>query len=709
MPATCKKLGQNLLLFEEQNQKDSVEIKLKNKSSQELDFQLDFSESQGVLIENSITANVETIEDLKSKGSQVISQTIPPNSTHKFAGIYLISESSCLKYSSNFQDSPGIPSGADSKKSETPTEIGTPSSADGPLGTEVPVPTPSYELRFFEKRVESSYTSISRFEGSQSLDLFFPPDYNSLFLGAENSEMEDPVRWQRPDEFMKGSYELYLDRIEPADINQGALGDCWFMSPIAVLAEKPELVKRLFVNKGVSEIGLYHVWFCKDGEWVRVTVDDYFPCLMGARTAFSKPNGNELWVMLLEKAYSKLHGSYKIIEGGLPHKGLRDLTGLPSKAHFFESDGTQSMIRDGSFWDLLKNYSDKGYLMTASVDKSTEEAKYKGLVTGHGYSLLRCAEAYGNKLLNIRNPWGHYEWEGAWCDHSRCWTSKMKEALNPNLDEDDGAFWISYEDFLKYFSTMSVAICEDFSEKRLKGVFKRNSSGASTEFYYEVEVKADTKVYVELFQEDTRIYGVNEWRKPTDMSINIFEKVGNGLCKLKTSMHACISELMEEVTLEAGKTYVIFPFSRGNEIEEPLYGGGGLHDDVLNPRLLFTLKDIFKRASKSMSEGLTQEEFQNLMSETQDQYDQSLAKQLMLGTEKMLFEEFAQFFKSSIQTQNVMNWLEKWGYGEFPWASTYRTYVLVLHGLSELQVKQFTPSEVFIEKFHEATQGMHRV
>jgi len=78
MPATCKKLGQNLLLFEEQNQKDSVEIKLKNKSSQELDFQLDFSESQDVLIENSITANVETIEDLKSKGSQVISQTIPP-------------------------------------------------------------------------------------------------------------------------------------------------------------------------------------------------------------------------------------------------------------------------------------------------------------------------------------------------------------------------------------------------------------------------------------------------------------------------------------------------------------------------------------------------------------------------------------------------------------------------------------------------------
>jgi len=34
----------------------------------------------------------------------------------------------------------------------------------------------------------------------------------------------------------------------PAGVRQGRLGDCWFLSVGAALAERPQRVKKLFVN-----------------------------------------------------------------------------------------------------------------------------------------------------------------------------------------------------------------------------------------------------------------------------------------------------------------------------------------------------------------------------------------------------------------------------------------------------------------------------
>jgi hypothetical protein len=55
--------------------------------------------------------------------------------------------------------------------------------------------------------------------------------------------------------------------------------------------------------------------FFKDGEWKVVTVDDHVPasCKPGfyERILYvSMVKGGEIWPMILEKAYAKLHGSY---------------------------------------------------------------------------------------------------------------------------------------------------------------------------------------------------------------------------------------------------------------------------------------------------------------------------------------------------------------------------------------------------------------
>jgi len=102
------------------------------------------------------------------------------------------------------------------------------------------------------------------------------------------------------------------------------------MCALSSLAERPALVQRLFLTQEVNPEGVYFLRFCKDGEWVTVAVDDYFPCFPMGEPMFSRAHGAELWVLLLEKAYAKLFGNYYALRAGISGEGLLDLTGCPT-------------------------------------------------------------------------------------------------------------------------------------------------------------------------------------------------------------------------------------------------------------------------------------------------------------------------------------------------------------------------------------------
>ena len=88
-----------------------------------------------------------------------------------------------------------------------------------------------------------------------------------------------------------------------------------------------------------------------------VTIDDQVPC-KDNRVAFARANGQEIWVILLEKMWAKLHGCYDRIAGGREYETIRDLTGAPG--YFFHQ------IDDESFQSIY-DFDNQGYLMSCSV------------------------------------------------------------------------------------------------------------------------------------------------------------------------------------------------------------------------------------------------------------------------------------------------------------------------------------------------------
>lgn len=98
---------------------------------------------------------------------------------------------------------------------------------------------------------------------------------------------------------------------------------------LAALTEKPGRIERLFNLDKMNVAGIWAVELYKNGSKQQVVLDDFIPCKKGS-PCFSRAHGNELWVIVLEKAWAKLHGSYERIEAGLCTDVMRDLTGAPS-------------------------------------------------------------------------------------------------------------------------------------------------------------------------------------------------------------------------------------------------------------------------------------------------------------------------------------------------------------------------------------------
>lgn len=341
------------------------------------------------------------------------------------------------------------------------------------LDLDKPSQRPVQDFDFYASRLKPiDYQAIID-AGEDWKDPNFPPESSSIvdqhMMKDSRMRRWENLEWRRPkDVYGEGGFKIY-ESPGPNDIKQGMAGDCYYLSCLASLAEFPERIKRIFITKEVNDAGIYACSFYVNGEKRTVVVDDYFPYDADKEVwAFSRPSlKTEIWVLILEKAWAKIFGSYQRIEAGTAGEAMYPLTGSPHK--FFLHEDYQ---RKEYIWarilqaDKMKCPMATAVASMADEDLTRTDVKNAGLVDAHAYSLIGAKvveDDNGKKwrLIKIRNPWGKKEWQGAWSDKSSNWTPKTKAQVNFK-NANDGTFWISFEDYVDFFYITTICF---YSEK----------------------------------------------------------------------------------------------------------------------------------------------------------------------------------------------------------------------------------------------------
>lgn len=163
------------------------------------------------------------------------------------------------------------------------------------------------QIQYFKGQNYLKLKSECLNSGRLFTDPAFTPSNANLYY---SKSIPYGVRWMRPHEIMANRMEpkFVVNKAEAHDLDQGYLGNCWFIAACAAVTMMPELFDKVVpksqVCSGNGYCGIFHFRFWIYGLWYDVVVDDYLPVWENSRQLVfcsNKEEPNEFWAALLEK------------------------------------------------------------------------------------------------------------------------------------------------------------------------------------------------------------------------------------------------------------------------------------------------------------------------------------------------------------------------------------------------------------------------
>ena len=680
-------------------------FKVQLKTMNVVDFEVYLNQSENIELEN------KSGDELKTKN------TINPFETKVVAKVILKDN---WKLKSKFKLTMGIP--------EKSAQIKYIESDEKNLKNLIE----SNEKKF--KKIPFEFLTINEINtelknlNTKFVDLNFLPCDNAVINTKYDENLKNfleyIIHWRRPEDFIPSEINENKDadltlrlfnqerEPEPNDIRQGSIPCNHLDSALSALAEKYNLIKRLFKSDIYNENGVYQVKLCVNGEWTTVVVDDFIPCVPLSPPLVTRSQSNELWIVILEKALAKIYDCYYNLTCINIVDFFLTLTGCPSFIYNLENLKNEEKK---DIFNKIRNFVvDKKYLVVAiskmtDMENNNEENEEDGSLTvpNFGYTIIDVKTKYKPNLIILRKVWYDERKEN---NIENYLNNLVNEYPSMGNEINDSVLALTFTDFLKEFSSFAVCLTKNWEEVHLRGKFIKLDDNITNEenwqvmskWYYTINLEKQTNLIISLFQDEDKFKENDARKNLLDISISVLKLEVNNITNKNEISHiqtydlSMTPNLQLELNLPVGQ-YIIQPRTSGCLFGRNVLNNNCRTEEIYNLEtknfsqiFINTVKDIFKKFDILLNKCLNYIEFKKFLecvkrdidNFTQDEF-KFLLEQYQSYNESITEQGFVEFWKNSYLQEGgdaeVKSWLKNLGYDDDLFPLKSRNFMLTFH------------------------------
>ena len=680
-------------------------FKVQLKTMNVVDFEVYLNQSENIELEN------KSGDELKTKN------TINPFETKVVAKVILKDN---WKLKSKFKLTMGIP--------EKSAQIKYIESDEKNLKNLIE----SNEKKF--KKIPFEFLTINEINtelknlNTKFVDLNFLPCDNAVINTKYDENLKNfleyIIHWRRPEDFIPSEINENKDadltlrlfnqerEPEPNDIRQGSIPCNHLDSALSALAEKYNLIKRLFKSDIYNENGVYQVKLCVNGEWTTVVVDDFIPCVPLSPPLVTRSQSNELWIVILEKALAKIYDCYYNLTCINIVDFFLTLTGCPSFIYNLENLKNEEKK---DIFNKIRNFVvDKKYLVVAiskmtDMENNNEENEEDGSLTvpNFGYTIIDVKTKYKPNLIILRKVWYDERKEN---NIENYLNNLVNEYPSMGNEINDSVLALTFTDFLKEFSSFAVCLTKNWEEVHLRGKFIKLDDNIINEenwqvmskWYYTINLEKQTNLIISLFQDEDKFKENDARKNLLDISISVLKLEVNNITNKNEISHiqtydlSMTPNLQLELNLPVGQ-YIILPRTSGCLFGRNVLNNNCRTEEIYNLEtknfsqiFINTVKDIFKKFDILLNKCLNYIEFKKFLecvkrdidNFTQDEF-KLLLEQYQSYNESITEQGFVEFWKNSYLQEGgdaeVKSWLKNLGYDDDLFPLKSRNFMLTFH------------------------------